>query len=93
MRSAIAALFEEDTPEEQFIRLSRLLNVWPEVHREVRRLRQDVANELHDSGMTYDAIGGLIDVTESRARHIAKGIVSPSREKSKADREATEPRQ
>lgn len=76
---------EQEDPVERFKRLSALLAKWPELHKEVRSLRQDVANELYDGGMTYDAMGQLIGVTESRARHITKGIVNPSREKKKRE--------
>ncbi len=74
---------EPEDPAERFKRLSALLKDWPDLHKAVRSLRQDVANELYDGGMTYDAMGQLIGVTESRARHIAKGITHPSRQKAK----------
>ncbi|QKW06988.1 hypothetical protein HUT18_11830 [Streptomyces sp. NA04227] len=90
MRAAIAALFEEDTPEERFIRLTRLLTDWPELHAQVRQMRQATGDDLHDNGMTYKEIGALIDVTEGRARHIAKGIVRPVRDNAKAKRKSGE---
>lgn len=84
MLDAIAQLGpqpEDEDATERFKRLSVLLKDWPKLHGAVRALRQDVANELHDGGMSYDAMGKLIGVTESRARHIAKGITHPSRQK------------
>jgi hypothetical protein len=72
---------QPEDPAERFKRLSVLLKDWPDLHKAVRSLRQDVANELYDGGMTYDAMGKLIGVTESRARHIAKGITHPSKQK------------
>lgn len=92
MRQAIADLFATDDPREKFIRLSRLLNNWPDLHREVRGMRQETADGLYEQeGMTYGEIGDLIGITESRARHIVKGIVRPSREKAKATRTADDP--
>lgn len=72
---------QPEDPAERFKRLSVLLKDWPDLHKAVRALRQDIANELYDGGMTYDAMGKLIGVTESRARHITKGITHPSRQK------------
>lgn len=82
MLDAIASLGPDpEDPAERFKRLSVLLKDWPDLHKAVRAMRQDVANELHDGGMSYDAMGKLIGVTHSRARHIAKGITHPSRQK------------
>lgn len=79
---AIAAPGEQpEDAVERFKRLSMLLKGWPELHSAVRALRQGTGEQLHSNGMTYDAIGQLIDVTESRARHIVKGITVPSRQK------------
>lgn len=94
---AIQSLFEQtDDPAERFKRLTALLTGWPDLHREVRAMRQKVGEELYDggNGLNYEAIGQLIDVTESRARHIVLGITNPSRtkrkkeEKERAEREA-----
>ena len=89
---ALEALFDdaEDTTE-RFKRLSLLLDEWPELHHGVRLMRQSTGEQLYsDEGMTYEAIGNLIGVTESRARHIVKGITNPSRQKRKAEKEAAE---
>lgn len=77
---SIEALGQGD-PAERAKRLTLLLNRWPNLHKEVRSLRQDAVNELHDGGMSYDDIGKLINVSLSRARHIAKGITNPSKQK------------
>ena len=93
---AIQSLFDEtDDPAERFKRLTALLKGWPDLHKEVRAMRQKVGEELYagGEGLNYEAIGALIDVTESRARHIVLGITNPSRtkrkeEKARAEREA-----
>lgn len=90
MLRAIEDLLDGEDRERQFILLSDLLREWPAFHREVRLLRQQVGDDLRTKdGKTFAEIGELIHVTESRARHIVKGIVSPSREKEKRAR--TEP--
>ena len=90
---ALEALFDdaEDTTE-RFKRLSLLLDeIAQELHHGVRLMRQSTGEQLYsDEGMTYEAIGDLIGVTESRARHIVKGITNPSRQKRKAEKEAAE---
>jgi hypothetical protein len=90
---AIEGLFKDtDDPEERFKKLSALLDGWPDLHSGVRLLRQRVGEQLHANGegMTYGAIGDLIGVTESRARHIVKGITNPSRQKKQAEKRAQE---
>ncbi|MFF4900507.1 hypothetical protein [Streptomyces sp. NPDC001068] len=87
---ALKGLFKDtEDPAERFRRLSALLDGWPDVHSAVRRLRQQVGEQLYNdgNGLTYGAIGDLISVTESRARHIVKGITNPSRQKRKAEEE------
>jgi hypothetical protein len=89
---ALEALFDEtEDPTERFKRLSLLLDDWPDLHHGVRLMRQQTGEQLYENaGMTYEAIGALIGVTESRARHIVKGITNPSRQKRKAEKEAAE---
>ncbi|WP_199570578.1 hypothetical protein [Streptomyces murinus] len=83
---AIKSLFAQtEDPAERFKRLTELLGGWPDLHQQVRAMRQEVGDELRAGGMTYGEIGDLIDVTESRARHIVKGITNPSRQKRKAE--------
>lgn len=85
---AIEGLFSEtEDPVERFRRLSELLDDWPDLHHGVRLMRQKTGEQLYadGKGMTYGAIGGLIGVTESRARHIVKGITNPSRQKRKEE--------
>ncbi|MCX4458517.1 hypothetical protein OOK58_42145 [Streptomyces sp. NBC_01728] len=90
LMQAIEGLFKgTEEPAERFKRLSELLDGWPDLHSGVRLLRQQVGEQLYDNGngLTYGAIGDLIGVTESRARHIVKGITNPSRQKRKAEEE------
>jgi hypothetical protein len=85
---AITSLFPDtEDPADRFKRLSVLLKAWPDVHKAVRQLRQDTGAELYadGGGLTYDEIGKLIGITESRARHIVLGITNPSREKRKRE--------
>ncbi|MFF2612314.1 hypothetical protein [Kitasatospora sp. NPDC058046] len=91
VRDAIAGLFAEDTPEQRFVRLTALLQGWRPLHEAVREMRQEAGAALYDggSGMTYKDIGGLISVTESRARQIAKGIVRSDQDRAKAEKRAT----
>ncbi|WP_152886116.1 hypothetical protein [Streptomyces adustus] len=87
---ALEGLFKNtEDPAERFKRLSELLEGWPDLHQGVRLLRQQAGEQLYKGGqgMTYGAIGDLIGVTESRARHIVKGITNPSRQKRKAEEE------
>ncbi|MFJ9760821.1 hypothetical protein [Streptomyces sp. NPDC101149] len=88
---ALEGLFDDtEDPVERFRRLSDLLDDWPDLHQGVRRMRQQVGEQLYANGkgLTYDAIGKLIGVTESRARHIVKGITNPSRQKRQREKEA-----
>lgn len=90
---AIQSLFDQtDDPAERFKRLTALLKGWPDLHKQVRAMRQEAGQELYDNGngLKYDAIGQLIDVTESRARHIVLGITNPSRTKRKEEKERAE---
>ncbi|MFE3033051.1 hypothetical protein ACFXKY_15575 [Streptomyces canus] len=85
---AIEGLFSDtEDPVERFRRLSALLDDWPDLHHGVRLMRQAAGEQLYagGKGMTYASIGGLINVTESRARHIVKGITNPSRQKRKEE--------
>jgi DNA-directed RNA polymerase sigma subunit (sigma70/sigma32) len=85
---AIKALFPRtEDAADRFKRLTALLNGWPDVHRQVRAMRQETGAQLYSGGkgLTYDEIGKLINVTESRARHIVLGITNPSREKRKRE--------
>ncbi|MFF4179660.1 hypothetical protein [Streptomyces sp. NPDC001750] len=87
----IKALFAQtEDPVERFKRLSALLDGWPDLHKTVRIMRQDVGGELYagGEGMNYKAIGELIGVTESRARHIVRGITNPSRQKRQEEQRA-----
>jgi DNA-directed RNA polymerase specialized sigma24 family protein len=80
---SIDALGQTGDPAERLKRLTALLKRWPGLHQEVRAMRQQAANELHDGGLSYEEIGKLIDVSLSRARHIAKGITNPVKQKAK----------
>ncbi len=79
-----------EDPVERFKRLSALLDGWPAFHKAVRIMRQNVGGELYaeGEGMNYKAIGELIGVTESRARHIVLGITNPSRQKRQEEQRA-----
>lgn len=90
MLDSIEALGTSGDAVERLKRLTKVLNQWPELHRQVRAMRQEAAKELHDDGMPYDAIGKLIDVTESRARHIVKGITNPAKQKATVKKDDAE---
>ncbi|MEU0184156.1 hypothetical protein ABZ312_23640 [Streptomyces sp. NPDC006207] len=86
---SIDALAQSGDPAERLKRLTDLLNRWPDLHKEVRAMRQQAASELHDNGLSYEDIGKLINVSFSRARHITKGITNPSKQKAKVEQSDT----
>jgi DNA-directed RNA polymerase specialized sigma24 family protein len=87
---SIGALGQSGDAAERLKRLTDLLEQWPSLHKEVRIMRQKAANELHDDGLSYEEIGKLINVSLSRARHIAKGITNPSKQRDKEKRAEAE---
>lgn len=81
---SIDALGQSGDPAERAKRLTELLNRWPDLHKEVRAMRQQAVSELRsENHMTYKEIGVLLGVSLSRARHIAEGITNPVKQKAK----------
>jgi len=80
---SIDVLGQTGDAAERLKRLTDLLNRWPDLHQEVRAMRQQAATELHDGGLSYEEIGKIIGVSLSRARHIAKGITNPAKQRAR----------
>ena len=74
---AIDALGQSGDATERAQKLTGLLDEWSKRHARIRELRQEAVQEMHASGMSYRAIGTVLGISFSRARHIAQGITNP----------------
>ena len=73
VRDAVRAFAQISDPYVRARKLAALLSEWPDIHAEVRRLRQDTFVEMHANGATYQQIGHQLGMTKERAWQIAKG--------------------
>ena len=73
VREAIRALEGISDPGDRATAVTELLREWPDLHRELREVRQEAVRTLHEQGATYDEIGPQIGVTGYRASQISRG--------------------
>lgn len=50
--------------------------MWPELHRQVREVRQQAVIVMRQQGMTFTEIGAALGITRERASQIEKGQTS-----------------
>ncbi|MFF9312172.1 hypothetical protein ACF1BS_14800 [Streptomyces sp. NPDC014748] len=79
VRAALRALEAISDPVERARETSALLRDWPDLHRELREVREQAVRSAHDQGRTYDEIGEEIGTTGDRASQIARGYVKGRR--------------
>jgi DNA-directed RNA polymerase specialized sigma subunit len=79
VRAALRALEAISDPMERARETSALLREWPELHRELREVREQAVASAHDQGRTYDEIGEQIGTSGYRASQIARGYVKGRR--------------
>ena len=72
---AIDGLGVGGSAEERAVRLTELLDEWPDTHAKVREMRKQAITELHDEGrgLTYREIGTLLGISFGRVRQIIAG--------------------
>lgn len=72
---SIDALGATGSAEERARRLTALLDMWPDAHKQVREARQRAVAELYDggNGLTYREIGELLGISFGRVRQIIAG--------------------
>lgn len=58
---------------ERALAAGELLKNWPDLHRQVREIRQQAVIVLRQQGMSHADIAALLKVTKSRAAQIAEG--------------------
>lgn len=63
---------------------SELLREWPDLHRELREVRQQAVRTMHDQGASYGEVGEQIGTSGYRASQIARGFVGGSRRRDDA---------
>jgi DNA-binding NarL/FixJ family response regulator len=73
VRAALRALEAISDPMERAKATTELLREWPDLHRELREVRQQAVISAHDQGRTYDEIGEQLGTSGDRAGQIARG--------------------
>jgi DNA-directed RNA polymerase specialized sigma24 family protein len=53
-----------------------LLLSWPDLHRQVREVRQQAVLVMRQQGLSYAEIGRALDISKARAQQIAEGRLS-----------------
>jgi hypothetical protein len=83
LREAIAAFTAIEDDVACTAAVSQVLRDWPELHSELRQLREDRVNALRtQQGMSWAEIAGVIgEVTPERAQQISKGLSGARRKK------------
>lgn len=79
VRAALRALEAISDPMERARETSALLRDWPDLHRELREVRQQAVIAAHDQGRTFEEIGEQIETSKDRASQIARGYVKGRR--------------
>lgn len=92
LKDAIAALDAMEDDADCAKAISVLLEDWPDLHAQLRRMRQGRVNRLKDSGLTWKRIGSFLGrrgVSAARAQQIATGqrgeINRPTKKKTEGD--------
>lgn len=94
LREAIAAFAAMDDDAACTAAVSQVLRDWPDLHAELRQLRETRVNKLrHERQMTWPEIAAVIgEVTPERAQQIGKGLRGRKRPEPKNPRKkAAEP--
>ncbi|MFJ1528230.1 hypothetical protein ACIOFV_07345 [Streptomyces mirabilis] len=95
LREAIAAFAAMEDDVACTAAVSQVLRDWPELHSELRQLRETRVNTLrHERQMTWPEIAAVIgEVTPERAQQISKGLRGTKRPEPKNPRKkkAAEP--
>ncbi|CAM5480530.1 MULTISPECIES: hypothetical protein [Streptomyces] len=90
---AIEAFRAIEDPAERTKVASEALRRWPDLHSELRSIRQDSVLQLRDQGLTWPQIATIIGggIKPERAQQIGKGLSGAQRKKNeraaKAERE------
>jgi len=86
---AIKALAEIEDDEACAKAVSLVLDKWPDLHEQLREIRQVRVNRLRNRRLTWGAIGALLvkrngrGVSAARAQQIATGMSGATRKKRK----------
>ncbi|MEH0402907.1 hypothetical protein ACFY7V_03710 [[Kitasatospora] papulosa] len=82
LREAIKAFAAIEDDAACTAAVSEVLRDWPDLHAELRQLRQDRVNNLRNERRTWPEIAEIIgDVTPERAQQIGKGLRGKKRPK------------
>lgn len=79
VQQVINGLESIDDAGERAIAAGALLKNWPDLHRQVREVRQQAVIVLRQQGMSHADIAKLLGVTKSRAAQIAEGRLTGRR--------------
>ncbi|MEU3507648.1 hypothetical protein ABZ733_06930 [Streptomyces longwoodensis] len=82
---SIDGLGADGSAEDRALRLTHLLDQWPDTHAKVRAARQQAVKELHDDGMSYRKIAMLLGVSFGRVRQIIDGESAGQAKRKKAE--------
>lgn len=78
----IEALGSPDTPAAvRAKRLTELLDQWPDLHRQIREMRQAAMKEMQDDGLSLRAISAETNVSFGRVREIIQGVTKRPKKK------------
>ncbi|MFP3990672.1 hypothetical protein U9R90_25045 [Streptomyces sp. E11-3] len=73
VREAIRALEGISDPSARAKATTELLREWPDLHRELREVRQHAVQTWHEQGATFDEIGPQLGTSGYRASQISRG--------------------
>ncbi|MDX3074603.1 hypothetical protein [Streptomyces sp. MI02-7b] len=73
VRAALRALEGISDPMDRAKATTELLREWPELHRELREVRQQAVISAHAQGRTFDEIGPELGMSGDRAGQVARG--------------------
>ena len=85
LMEAIAAFEAIEDPAERTRAVSEALRQWPDLHSELRSMRQQSVNALRNGGLTWQQIADIIggDIRPERAQQIGKGLSGAQRKKNR----------
>lgn len=72
---AVAALEAVPDAADRAVAAAKVLREWPQLHAQVREVRQQAVEQLRAQGLSFAEIGALLGVKRQRAEQIAKGVV------------------